>query len=337
MVLAQARTMIEAFHFLRPWMLPLLIPAGLFLLVQYKRREWFNSWQSVVDRHLLAFQLDGQNRFARKWTALSMLAAAVLITIALAGPVWEQRPVPVFRDQLARVIVLDLSRSMDAADVESSRIARARFKVRDLLARSQNIQVGLVAFAAAPYVISPLTDDTRTINAMVPSLTTSIVPVQGSDLAAALREAAALMRGAGVESGQVILLTDAKVADADFDAAAELRSRGYSLSVIAVGSEQGAPIPDRGGFLKDASGNIVIPGVAMAQLRKLAELGGGGFSRLSADETDIAPILDAADRMASTGRRAGNNILADSWIERGPWFLLPLIPCVAMLFRRGIS
>jgi Ca-activated chloride channel family protein len=337
MVLAQTRIMIETFHFLRPWMLLLLIPAGLFLLVQYQRKQWYNSWQSVVDRQLLAFQLNGQNRTTRKWTALSMLVVALLIIIALAGPVWEQRPVPVYRDQLARVIVLDVSRSMDAADVESSRIARARFKVRDILARSHNIQVGLIAFAAAPYVISPLTDDTRTINAMVPSLSTSIVPVQGSDLAAALREAVALMRGAGVDSGQVILLTDAKAGVADFEAAADLRSLGYSLSVLAVGSEQGAPIPDQGGFMKDSSGNIVIPGVAMERLRKLAELGGGEFSRLSADETDITPILDATDRLASSRRRAGDNTLADSWIERGPWFLLPLIPCVAILFRRGIN
>ncbi len=328
--------MIEAFHFLRPWMLLLPIPVCVFLVVVYRRNALHSSWRHVVDRQLLNFQLDEQFRHARMWPTLLTLCAVLLVALALAGPVWEQRPLPVFRDQLARVIVLDVSRSMDAGDVEPSRIARARFKVRDLLSRSRDVQVGLIAFAAAPYVVSPLTDDTHTINAMVPSLTTSVVPVQGSDLTAALREAGALMRGAGVESGQVVLLTDAKPGKADFDAATGLQSQGYSLSVIAVGSEQGAPIPDRVNFLKDASGNIVIAGVAGNKLRELAERGGGRYSRLSDDETDISRIIDAASRMASSRRIDADNKRADSWIERGPWLLLPLIPFIAMLFRRGV-
>jgi Ca-activated chloride channel family protein len=88
--------------------------------------------------------------------------------------------------------------------------------------------------------------------------------------------------------------------------------------------------------LKDSSGSIVIPGVRVAGLRTLAERGGGHFSRLRDDDTDIAPILDAASRMASGRRISEVKKQTDSWVDRGPWFLLPLIPLVAMLFRRGI-
>lgn len=328
--------MIEAFHFLRPWLLLLLIPVCTCLFIEYRRTALHSSWQSVVDPQLLRFQLGEYTQRPRRWPLLLAFIAAVLTVVALAGPAWEQRPVPVFRDQQARVMVLDVSRSMDAADITPSRIARARFKLRDLLARSQGVQVGLIAFGAAPYVISPLTDDTNTIAAMVPSLTTAIVPVQGSDLGAALEEAAVLMRGAGVEQGQVILLTDSTPTEADFTVAARLRSAGHSVSVLAIGTEQGAPIPDQGSYLKDASGNIVIPGVTLAPLRQLAAHGGGQFSRLRVDDTDIAQLLSADNPLNTGVRQTAQQQQADSWIERGPWLLLPLLIYVALLFRRGL-
>lgn len=328
--------MIETFHFLRPWLLLLLLPACFCLVLEYRRTALHSSWQPIVDPQLLNFQLGEQTKSTRKWPLLLAFIASVLTVFALAGPVWEQRLVPVFRDQQARVIVLDVSRSMDARDIEPSRIARARFKLRDLLARSQDVQVGLIAFGAAPYIISPLTDDTNTIGAMVPSLTTGMVPVQGSDLGAALQEAGKIMRGAGVEQGEVILLTDSTPEDKDFAAAENLRRQGYFLSVLAVGSEQGAPIPTQGSYLKDANGTIVIPGVAIAKLQQLAGRGGGRFARLSADDRDITHLM-ANTSAANTGkRRQAYHQQADSWIERGPWLLLPLMAYIILLFRRGV-
>ena len=325
----------ESFHFLRPWMLLLLLPVCVLLFAEYQRGLVRSSWQRVVDAHLLSFQLGDQQRKSRIGILVMMFVAALLISLALAGPVWEQRPLPVFRDQLARVIVLDVSRSMDAADVEPSRIARARFKARDLLSRSQGIQVGLIAFGAVPYVISPLTDDTRTIAAMIPSLSTSIVPVQGSDVSTALQEAATLMRGAGVKSGEVVLITDATPTSVDLAGAAALRANGYVLSVLAVGSEAGAPIPDRSNFLKDSAGNIVIASLKVHALRELAQSGGGQFAQLSADEADISTLLKTDPLTTSAEKRTADNKQTDSWVERGPWLLLPLIPYVAFLFRRG--
>ena len=325
----------ELFHFLRPWMLLLLLPWCALIVFEIRARRVRSSWQNVIDSHLLTFQLGEQQRNARRFGVFLTALASLLIIIALAGPAWEQRPLPVFRDQLARVIVLDVSRSMDAGDIEPSRIARARFKVRDLLERSVGIQVGLIAFGAAPYVISPLTDDTRTINAMIPSLSTSIVPVQGSELGAALREAERLMRGAGVKRGEIIAVTDATPSDDELRTAAELRANGYTVSVLAVGSEEGAPIPNGGSFLKNPDGSIIVPTLATGELQQLAVSGGGQFTTLTVDDADINTLMLSGERQASSERRVADNKTADSWIERGPWLLLPLIPFFALLFRRG--
>ena len=327
--------MIDSFHFLRPWLLLALIPVSLILFFEFMRGAQRSSWQKVIDPQLLQFQLGAQQDTTKKWQHLLTLSACALVILAMAGPVWDQRPLPVFRDQLARVIVLDVSRSMDANDVEPSRITRARYKVRDILEKSHNIQVGLIAFGAAAYVISPLTDDVRTITAMVPSLSTGIVPVQGSDLSAALRESMNLMRGAGVEVGEVVLLSDEAPGAVDLEVARELSANGYVLSVLAVGTEEGAPIPDRGSFLKDSAGNIVVPGLNLASLRQLAETGGGRFAQLSADDSDIGMLVSDESRLKAAKKRVAENKQTDTWIERGPWLLLPLLPYVAFLFRKG--
>ena len=87
---------------------------------------------------------------------------------------------PVFRPQSALVILLDLSRSMDCPDLSPSRLARARFKVADILKQRKEGQTALVAFAGDAFTVTPLTTDTKTIDSLLSSLKTEIMPTQGS-------------------------------------------------------------------------------------------------------------------------------------------------------------
>ena len=183
----------QEFHFLRPWMFVGLIPLALTLLHVYRQAGTVSRWRSLIDPQLLRFQL-GETQQRRSRTAILLyLLAGTLVVLALAGPVWERQPTPLFRDQSALVVILDASPSMNVEDVSPSRMVLARFKTRDILARSRDLQVGLVAFGAAPYVISPLTDDIHTISNMVPAIDPSIIPVAGSDLSGALTRAGELI------------------------------------------------------------------------------------------------------------------------------------------------
>jgi len=260
--------------------------------------------------------------------------------IALSGPVWEQLEQPVFRKQSAWVVVLDLSRSMDAGDIVPTRLSRARHKLVDLLKQRGEGQTALIVYAAAPFVVSPLTQDAGTIIAQVSALNTALMPRQGSRPDIALKKAGGLLRQAGVTSGRVLLMTDGldNVPQSALEnAVSTLKNQGHRLSILGVGTLEGAPItlPD-GGFLKDEKGAIVIPKLNEMTLLQLARLGGGDYARLSVTESDIAKLFaeEAAQRFETETEDTG--MTADRWREEGPWLLLPLLPIAALAFRRGV-
>ena len=266
---------------------------------------------------------------------LAVLAAWVLGTIALAGPTWERLPVPAFRSNEAVVVALDLSRSMDAADLAPSRITRAKLKLLSLLDRREGGQTGLVVFSSHAFTVTPLTTDTRTIASLVAALTTDIMPSHGSRLAVGLEKAASLLRQANVTDGRIVLMTDAAPSREDLDLAGALARQGIEVSVLAIGTEDGAPIPERdGGFLTDARGNVVIPRLDARGLAALAGAGGGRFSLLTADDADLErlePPAPSAELLESEDTAQ----MADVWRDAGPIAALLLLPLLALGFRRG--
>jgi Ca-activated chloride channel family protein len=323
-------------HFLRPYwllaMLPLLVLVGLMVQARIGSR----SWEMVCDAALLPHVLTGARARRRRLSVILTAIGGLLSILALAGPVWERLPQPVFTRTSSLVLALDLSRSMDAADVSPSRLLRARYKVADILKARTEGQTALLVYAGDSFTVTPLTDDTATINAQLGALTTDIMPVPGSDTSRALNLAEQLLKQAGVTRGDILLVTDEIDGAAAGEAAARLRTQGYRVSVLGVGTEEGAPITRaQGDFLKDSSGRIVIPKLVDAPLRKVAGAGGGIYVRITPGNQDTAQLLDFFAGRGEQGRIESTELRADTWREQGPWLLLGVLPLMALLFRRG--
>ncbi len=322
------------FHFLRPWAfwLLLLLPALLWLPRLPGLRG--GSWQQVVDARLLPFLLQGQSSATRQRSAGWMLLWLVAV-LALAGPSWSWQEVPVMQNLQARVLVLDLSASMNATDIAPSRLQRARFKITDLLKSRKEGQHALVVFAGDAFVVTPLSDDWRTIQSLLPALTTDLMPVQGSRIDRGLEKALDVLQQAGAAEGEVIVLSDSPADERALKAARQLKRAGHRVSVLAIGTETGAPVPGpRGGFLQDRQGQIVISKLDPDSLEALAQAGGGRMVRLSADDSDIRQLepdkLPEKDQLQALEGRQSR-----IWEDRG-WWLLPLVILLFLpLFRRG--
>ena len=336
---------IETFHFIRPLWLLALLPAGWLLWNLYRRSTVVNQWQGTVDPELLAHLLDGEDSQDRKTLLFAGLGLAWFICVlALAGPSWERRNTPTFRNVNERVLVVDLSRSMNAEDIKPSRLGRVRQKITDILDESAEVDNAIVVFAAAPFVVAPLTNDTATIRSMLPSLSVDIMPAQGSRIGPALRKAHELLKSVRSRHGRILLFTDSSI-DADaLIAAEEIAESGLTLSVIGVGSADGAPIPQSsGGFLKDRNNNIVIAQLDEKNLETLARAGAGQYRKISTDQSDIDALLSAVVRTETgddAGSEAGTNTqdqqqVIEVWLDRGPWLVFLLLPMAAVLFRRG--
>jgi Ca-activated chloride channel family protein len=325
--------MLSEFHWIRPeWFLAIPVIAALIVLL-LRKRLGAGNWQQIIDPQLLPYVLTEKlaGRVDHRWWLMAL--GGLLAIVALAGPSWERIEQPVFRSDQALVIALDLSRSMDSQDVPPSRLVRAKLKVLDILRRREGGQTALIVYSANAFTVTPLTTDSDTIAALINSLGTDIMPSRGSYPVAAINKGRALLEQAGARNGDVLLITDGGSSVAAEKAAARLNEAGYTLSILGVGTPQGAPIPQPGGgFVTDRSGKIVVPGVEATSLRDLAAAGYGRFAMLTSDESDLDQLFSGQVTLSA---EAAESMATDQWREEGPWLLLLLLPLAASAFRRG--
>jgi Ca-activated chloride channel family protein len=327
------------FHFLRPLWLLLLLAAPAFWLLRRRGRADAGAWRSAIDAHLLPHLIERIDAGSGRAGIVLAIALWTLACVALAGPAWEREPMPLYRNQAARVLALELSATMMAQDEKPSRFERARYKLVDILERSKDYQTALIGYAGEAYVAAPLTDDIGTVRNLVDALDPSTMPVAGNRAAGAIAEAQKLIEQAGMHTGDIILLADSADAAA-IAAARKARASGITVSVLGIGSTAGAPVAlAQGDFLKDDKGNVIIARRDDASLAAVAEAGGGRYATLSADSRDIDTLL--VDRASAASRHADEPAASDDlatstrWRDRGPWLLLVLVPLAAFAFRRG--
>lgn len=322
------------FHFIRPeWLFA--IPVVVIVAVLLARRQLgAGHWRDVIDPALMPYVLSRSpvRGFGGRWWLLGV--GGIIAATAMAGPAWQRIEQPVFRADQALVIALDLSRSMDAEDIQPSRLARAKLKLLGILDRREGGQTALLVYTAHAFTVTPLTDDTDTIGALVSSLSTDIMPSRGSYPEVGIRKAQTLLEQAGVGFGEVLLVADGGTSPAARKAARDLRDSGYVLSVLAVGTREGAPIPRMsGGFVTDSRGEIAVARLEERGLRELADAGGGRFAVLSADDSDLEHLLSG--EVMAAAEVGDDSMASDQWREEGPWLVLLLVPLAALAFRKG--
>lgn len=327
--------MLGHLHFLHPWRLLALPPLLAFAVWLARRRARDGAWPRVVEVELLpALRLDEAGRRGSPWPLFA--AAWTLTVLALAGPSWQRQVSPAFRLPASWVLALELSPSMDATDVPPSRVARARFAIDDLLSAAHDARVGLVAFAGEAYTVAPLTNDIATVRNLSRALSPGLMPERGNRLSPALEAAARLLRAGRGRDRQVIVLMDGLTDPAQALLTAErLRRKGMTVNVVGVGTSTGAPAPDgKGGFLRNARGQVVMTRLHAGLLRRIAAAGGGHFVRLNQLPELIADLHAQGTRTLGSAAQAPGIRLA-TWLDGGVWLLPPLLLCAALLARRG--
>jgi len=328
-------TFIENFHFLRPLFLFGLIPAVLLVATLGFLHSRNSSWYKAIDASLLPFLLE-QNTRSRQYLPLyGLLSIWVLSIIALAGPVWQQIPSPVQEREDAMVIVQDLSLSMYATDLNPNRLVRAQRKLIDILnSRKTEGQTALVVYAGSAHTVTPLTDDIATISNMVSALDPNIMPLLGSKPEEGIRLAIELLDNAQLTEAKILLITDG-INNADIDAISDqLNNTLHSLSILGVGTDEGAPIPTNDGFLRDQNNAIVIPTLNSSLLQELADSVNGRYANVVLSDNDIDFLLEQT-LLDETRNLRDVEQEFDTWAEAGPWLLLLVLPLAAFAFRRG--
>ena len=328
----------DNFHFLRPWWFLGLIPVVAVIGFYTWRKRNAGNWEAIINPELLPFLLQGsggKRALNGPWLVAFMISAWIFCCLSLAGPAWQQLPQPVHKQDSALVVVLDLSPSMLAEDISPNRLVRARYKLIDILTRRTEGVVGLIVYGGDSHTVSPLTEDSNTIVSMVPVLEPNLLPEAGSNVEEGLASAIDLAMNGGYQQADILLITDGIDKSALSNIAPIISGEGnFRLSILGVGTTDGAPIPSgAGGFIKKA-GNVIVAKLNVGTLRKIAANNGGSYQTLSADDRDIDNLLAGMDSLLTNSTRETGRSF-DLWDDQGYWLVLLLLPVLLLSFRKG--
>ena len=330
----------QVFHFLRPWWFLGLAPVALIVGFYSWHKHHAGNWATIINPELLPFLMQGKapsDGLSTKSLITTLTLAWIICITSLAGPTWEQLPQPVHRQDSALIIVFDLSPSMLAADLAPSRLVRGRYKLIDILKRRTEGVSGLVVYGGEAHTVSPLTEDSNTIVSLVPVLHPGLLPQYGSNIEDAIQVAVNLATSGGYQQADILLISDGVDPSAISEITSIVKDKGeYRLSILGVGTENGAPIPlGSGGFVKDTrSGNVIIPKLNISDLRRLASANNGNYQTISNDDRDIDNLLGAMESLFGDSTQQTDRSF-DLWDDQGYLLALLLIPILLLTFRKG--
>jgi Ca-activated chloride channel homolog len=291
------------------WLLGLAVLPLLALLFWIGARRRRGALRQLGDLELVQRLTATVHVGARRWKAVLLVAAVGLSVVALARPQFGTRVETVKSVGQDIMVALDVSQSMLAEDVQPSRLDRARLAVMSLIGKLHGDRIGLVAFAGDAFVQCPLTVDYAAAEMFLNSMGPDKMPVQGTDLGAALRVSLDALDKAAREERVVVIFTDGEDQEGDFEnQLTRAAKEGVHVHVVGVGSTEGVPIPQyddqgrRTGFLKDSEGKVVTTRLNQQTLQTVAERTGAKYVRIGEGGAAFDDLVD--ELAGATGETA---------------------------------
>lgn len=319
---------LDEIHFGTPWaagfvLLALLLPVFSLLL-----REWKQTHRpeaEFVSPEMRKALLDDEIRSARyqKTASFCFWLCALLLSVALTRPQWGVLEETIHQRGLDVVIAVDLSQSMEASDLNPTRIENARRELAFLAEELQGNRIGLVGFAGSAFLFCPLTLDTDAVEMFLSEMTTRAIPVPGTALGDAIRlglETFEMSGESGDGSKVLLILTDGEDHQSrPLEAAEEAAQKGVVIDTVGIGTAEGAIVPSQyGGVLKDQRGEPVVSKLAGDTLKQLSEKTGGHFMRLDGTGGGLGQYLKELQKRETRSFGDTREIRRH---ERFPYFL----------------
>ncbi len=276
----------------------LLLPVfiGLFILLQRMRKKALRKF----GQEALVQQLMPEYSFAKPLVKFIILMLAFsLIIIGLARPQYGSKLVKMKRKGIELIVALDVSNSMNAEDIQPSRLERAKQAISKLVERLDNDRIGLIVFAGDAYTQIPITTDYVSAKMFLSTISSALVPRQGTSIGKAIDMASHSFSPESQLKKVIVIITDGETHDDEpVDAAKRATDMGIVISTIGIGSPDGSPVPVSPGssdFMKDKDGNVVVSKLDENTLSQVAKAGGGIYVRANNTQFGLNTIFDEID------------------------------------------
>ena len=222
-----------------------------------------------------------------------------LLIIALLGPSFGETSKEVQSVGKDIYLCIDLSKSMNAFDIQPTRLERVKFELKNIIQEFHSDRIGLIIFSSEAFVQCPLTYDQGALRLFIDGLHTRLVPNTGTNIGPPLRMALNKLNSEESLSTQqkskiIILLSDGEdFGDEASNLSQEIEQNGITLFTMGVGTRQGSKIvTDRGGFKKDREGNDVVSQLEPKTLKSLALRTGGKYFEINQNRNDTDRLIN---------------------------------------------
>jgi Ca-activated chloride channel homolog len=252
----------------------------------------------IYRNRLIARRLNS-NRYSVLFKFTLRLIYFSLMIVALLGPSFGETRKEIKAVGKDIYIAVDLSNSMNAIDVQPSRLEKVKFELKKIVSALEADRIGIIVFSSEAFLQCPLTFDQKALFLFIETLNTSLVPSGGTDFSGPLQMALSkhnapenpTLRN---QAKAIILISDGEDFGEETDRIArEIEKEGIRLFTLGVGTQAGSRIPARNGFKKDQSGNDVVTTLNSRSLVELASRTGGRYYEISDQQNDTGSLIEA--------------------------------------------
>jgi Ca-activated chloride channel homolog len=248
-----------------------------------------------------------------------------LIIISILGPTYGDSKKEIKSVGKDIMMCVDLSKSMDAFDIQPTRLEKIKFELKKIVAAFNSDRLGLVIFSSEAFMQCPLTYDQNALNLFIETMNTNLVPASGTDFGPPLKMALAKMQDDDSPDGNqkskvIVLISDGEDFGEETDAIArEVEDEGIRLFTLGVGTEQGSQIAASKGFKTDSKGNVVVSKLNPTSLKDLANKTDGQYFEINESRNDVNRLINSINKIEGQMRDAR---LVDVSANRYFYFLL---------------
>lgn len=294
----------QGFRFEHIEYLWLLLAVPLALLLFYAAIKWKNKKiKAIGDKELVLDLIEEKPVYKNQIKFFLLLACFIFLVLGMANPQVGIERQEIKRKGIDLFIALDVSNSMLAEDLEPNRLERAKQFTRRLLDKAGQNRIGIIVFAGNAYLQMPLSIDAGAAKMYLRTVSTDIVPTQGTAIADAIELAIASAEQADINSGAVLVISDGEDHEQGAtEMADQAQEKGFTVFTVGVGSGKGAPVPEyingiRRGYKSGPDNNVVLSKLNEETLREIAQAGGGQYFSLGQGGDPLNNVINAFNQV----------------------------------------
>jgi Ca-activated chloride channel homolog len=234
-----------------------------------------------------------------------------LFIIALLGPSFGGSKKEVKSVGKDIMMCVDLSKSMDAFDIQPTRLQKIKFEMKKIVAAFNSDRIGIIIFSSEAFMQCPLTYDQNALNLFIETMNSGLVPSSGTDFGPPLRMALSKLEDdtggpdTQAKSKVIILISDGEdFGDESEDVAREIEKRDIKLFTLGVGTEKGGNIYSGSSLKTNRQGLIVQTKLNPKQLKALASQTGGQYFEINETKNDVSRLINTISKIEGELRDA---------------------------------